>query len=604
MAEDLQWMVNFYYEQELRSVYMNGIFNSGFKPGIYNADMCIYTNASGQNPTSFGNGSGVYLFIKKGTTLVFSNKYTRDENGRYYSDFNSPGGYIIKTVAYQDISVELITLGSAFSPSVVYFLGNGAASGGLVAPKKFYIMATMTYSSTENVQSPRPVFYLALDRFLDNDQLVVPAPGGDLYSETGDTADYNMYYLMYPTNLEYQIPDGSTSYGGRAADTLDTFSHLVIGEVTNISGQDRAYISTQSGAGDWIDINVNNQLINGATQWVRDHAFIGRGFPGYRQSYLANKNNESPELIPNLFNEATLTQSHSTDPLESLDLSRLYLDARDIFDGDILHTTETDYRFPLGIGNFPNPGESRNILYKLDYDLLENGTYNTTPIDMKTDMVKKGIIPSSGTGTKKVLTSDIIFLSTRMKYSNLPDNDLLNIFNSDQTDNVEIVPFRWYSNCPSDVNFMNPICDNDGDSSSTSTMFDSLNGSKQIVPLDLAESNIRRLLRLVENKNIIPRVIDYIRQHPDESPFISPVDTTTLIPAAIVFRKFDVSYADGAVTEITPVDNASRVPDGTSPGKYNPANILNFFDLQFKTNRLNPIDFKVDNLYSVLPVIN
>ena len=64
MEIDKSWMTTFIYEQDLRSYYMNNILYSLLHTGVYNADLSI----------SSYNGI-LFLNIKKGTTLVFSNDY-------------------------------------------------------------------------------------------------------------------------------------------------------------------------------------------------------------------------------------------------------------------------------------------------------------------------------------------------------------------------------------------------------------------------------------------------------------------------------------------------------------------------------------------------
>ena len=64
MEIDKSWMTTFIYEQDLRSYYMNNILYSLLHTGVYNADISISSN----------NGI-LFLNIKKGTTLVFSNDY-------------------------------------------------------------------------------------------------------------------------------------------------------------------------------------------------------------------------------------------------------------------------------------------------------------------------------------------------------------------------------------------------------------------------------------------------------------------------------------------------------------------------------------------------
>ena len=77
MAEANGWRTNFYYQQELRSSEMNGIFNSTLVPGVYNADISI---EEAQSSVLFN------ISIAAGTTLVFSNRVCTKSN-KYYRQF-------------------------------------------------------------------------------------------------------------------------------------------------------------------------------------------------------------------------------------------------------------------------------------------------------------------------------------------------------------------------------------------------------------------------------------------------------------------------------------------------------------------------------------
>ena len=71
------WRTNFYYQQDLKSEEMNGVFNSSLIPGVYNADVKISAT------------SGISLFnvnIAAGTTLIFSNR-TCSRDNKYYRQF-------------------------------------------------------------------------------------------------------------------------------------------------------------------------------------------------------------------------------------------------------------------------------------------------------------------------------------------------------------------------------------------------------------------------------------------------------------------------------------------------------------------------------------
>ena len=175
-----EWRTNFYYQQDLKSEEMNGIFNSSLIPGVYNADVRISETDS------------MSLFdinIAAGTTLIFSNR-TCSRNNKYYrqfADFSNLAKYnyyTIKSTAETDLVATVPPVGRRFT-----------------LPDRFYLVAVMPYGDPRN---DSPIFKLA-----------EPANGvGDpLIKEINATDDS---YIFYDG-----LPDG---------DFGDTVAYLIIGE--------------------------------------------------------------------------------------------------------------------------------------------------------------------------------------------------------------------------------------------------------------------------------------------------------------------------------------------------------------------------------------
>ena len=262
---------------------------------------------------------------------------------------------------------------------------------------------------------------------------------------------------------------------------------------------------------------------------------------------------------------------------------------------------------------------------------------------MKDDF--KTLYPEISAGIQKVvdgsngsyydfLLSDIIFLTTRSEYSNIDDLSLEQMFSTsyENHNKMKVVPFRWYSKLsasnsndsmfnPSVLNDTLPAVGSENNYSTTEPSDDTrpvgyeyLDSDESIagycIPLDINILNTDRLYSIIRNKNIIPTVIDYMRQHPEKSPYLNPVEATSLIPAAIIFRKIRCRRiaAGNSGIEFKAFDFCSSLPkrsdQAVTSGRFHPANVLSFFDLQYKANQLNPINFKSDNIYKVLPVIN
>ena len=284
------WMTTFYFQQDLRSYFMNGLLNAGFRPGVYNADIALYTTYKG---TSGASESGIYAIIKKGTTLIFSNALTKDTV--YHRDFTGVGSYLIKCVALEDVTITLAELSgpSSATLSTVTTLCGDANSTGVYAQNKIFLTALMKYDpEQEDYGSKEPEFCLA--KISDN-----PTSG-------------NGYYQIINNTVNYALPDGQSS--------VDTdLSYLFLGAL-NTPYSERTYASS----GSWS--NSGSYSL-----WVEDHALVARGLPEYRQALIANNSNNSPDLLiaPNF--------------------KDFYLDTGDVYAGDVFYNKTTSWEDVYGI---------------------------------------------------------------------------------------------------------------------------------------------------------------------------------------------------------------------------------------------------------------
>ena len=149
MAEANGWRTNFYYQQELRSAEMNGIFNSSLVPGIYNADITI------------SNAITSVLFdinIAAGTTFIFSSRMCTKDH-RYYrqfadfSDLSKSEYYTIKATAETNVTAKVPLIGS-----------------GKELPSRFFLVASMPYGPNNGED---PVFKLAVPKKSDDEPFLV-----------------------------------------------------------------------------------------------------------------------------------------------------------------------------------------------------------------------------------------------------------------------------------------------------------------------------------------------------------------------------------------------------------------------------------------------
>lgn len=549
------WMTSFFYEQDLRSLYMNGALNSGFRPGIYNANMCLYTNAD----TAKGN-LGLYLFIKKGTTLIFSNNYTLTSEGYYVRNLDQVGTYLIKCVAQEDISVQLITLTSGSYTNVCEkILGLNTT---YPAAELFYIAATMIYDSENSTGYTVPKFRCVL-----KNTSWTPTP-----SYTSE--DTNFFFTTPDTDV-YKIPDGSVNYS-----TRNLISYLFLGAVKDVNWSAGTYYATTSGK--W-------RAGTPAQDWINNHVFIGRGFPEYRQNLTADKILDSPEVIP--------------DP----NLQTLYLDAPSISAKDRIYSSTTDWRGVYNIGAYTTTGSVK----------FEMRTTDEQNQDLEQQISNFASAHSMSTGSS-ILVSDILFLSSRDRYSNEEGADLKDMFylsedysgivhGFDFRNTLKFHHLRWLSRCSDSFIGLDPAFEKESDRNAADisnithdsyvTTSRALTGTT-IVPLDVSEVNRNRLFSLLKNRNVIPAVINYMRR----AGLLDPLKETDLIPAVVFFRKFVYSGSDW--TSVDLFSSYGHTISGKTYGeRFNPSNILNFFDLQFKTTKINNITTVSPEVFSVLPMM-
>lgn len=226
MAEANGWRTNFYYQQELRSSEMNGIFNSTLIPGVYNADISI---EEAKSSVLFN------ISIAAGTTLVFSNRVCTKDN-KYYRQFagfanlSRSDYYTIKSTAETDVVGMVDTIGT-----------------NVELPPRFFLVAVMPYGLVSNKE---PIFRLA-----------VPLESKDKpYLEEITTGEGS--YVFY---------DGKSLTDG---DLESTTAYLILGEFIRTG---KAVSTNSNAAIDFSDFQAS-------------YTFTRRGLEEYRYGYSTDKN--------------------------------------------------------------------------------------------------------------------------------------------------------------------------------------------------------------------------------------------------------------------------------------------------------------------------
>ena len=226
MAEANGWRTNFYYQQELRSSEMNGIFNSTLIPGVYNADISI---EEAKSSVLFR------ISIAAGTTLVFSNRVCTKGNKYYrqFADFanlSKDSYYTIKSTAETDVTGMVDTIGT-----------------GVTLPPRFFLVAVMPYGLVSNKE---PIFRLA-----------VPLESEDKPYLEEITTGESSYVFYDGKSLTDGDPESATAY-------------LILGEFIRTG---KAVSTNSNAAIDFSDFQAN-------------YTFTRRGLEEYRYGYSTDKN--------------------------------------------------------------------------------------------------------------------------------------------------------------------------------------------------------------------------------------------------------------------------------------------------------------------------
>ena len=255
------WSTSFIFKQDLTSYYMNSLLRSVIRPGIYNANMAlgygIPTVGSGM-----GTGGSLCLFIKEGTTFVFSNDYVYDESLGYrrnFCDFSSKVGEIsdnensciIKSVTLSDISVGL---------------GNG------YDPGLYSIHAYIRYNP------------------LDANNLDTSSPTFILVKEESESEEPRSNYLY--GNQSQRYPSNSEA----GASPLDNGSHAIFDGAKTSDANAEWPLSYYLNLGFvFLDKKTeDNKTLDVVTM------FTGRGLPEYRYSQSMDSSIMAPDMIPDV----------------------------------------------------------------------------------------------------------------------------------------------------------------------------------------------------------------------------------------------------------------------------------------------------------------
>jgi len=211
---------------------MNNLIKGLIKPGVYNLNAAIFTKTN-----EVPGQQGIWIRIKAGTTLVFSNKYDVNNN-KLERDLDGLGSYVVKCVAETDEDYQLA------SPTITasaMFEQAAAGSGASAIPTAF-VYAQFSYEN-DAAASVTPSFKIA-----------APTSNPDV-----------------GTNPLYKLPNE----GMDASLISPEISYLLIGTILDSGLEGVSYAPYNVGS-NW---NTSNPAQD---RWMSCHVFTARGLPEHR----------------------------------------------------------------------------------------------------------------------------------------------------------------------------------------------------------------------------------------------------------------------------------------------------------------------------------
>lgn len=563
MEIDKSWMTTFIYEQDLRSYYMNNILYSLLHTGVYNADISI------------SSSSGIlFLNIKKGTTLVFSNDYVdikkeveeaentlvpdtsstiigRSFNGKSKVSYGRKGESkvsLIKCVALEDMVLRLNYLGALNSLNASTEDRHISANG---FNKSVYIYAVIRYSADGTAYSfIKPEFRL----LINNDSY-----SSDYKKEESVESRY-FYKFMPPTKGtvgKLEVDDGNPP-DGVDSESFSTSARMVnwlmLGIINPI---DREWSSS------------NEYSFDG--NWYKNHVFTGRGIPEYRYSLSLGKEILSPEIM---FDTPCMRKSGERFVNDhKIGYKKIYLDADRIINNGRIYSSTIDWRQFYSVGPFNHISEIQNNTssetQKLNPKLVELSFPSIKELKEYIEDKTKDYIGD-------FVVYDVVFACSR--------NNITNSNGTLSERKLNLISYRGYTNEGNVCQYFDKNLYEDNPSSSES----------RELYLDISSHNVDNLIGAVTNRDFLSIAIEGLRKDGKLDP---NSNGESLIPVCIIFRPF-YKEANGVVKPI-------GIPEGEDYlDCINPVNVLSYFDIAYKMTELNPITVKAQDAFTVIPVMN
>lgn len=648
-SQQSSWSTTFFWEQDLRSLYMNGLLNSVLKPGIYNANIGIFatTGTPELAPTFDLKTPGVYLYLKRGTTFVFSNNYLYKDS-QIIPEFENSGNFLIKSVVLQDTCEPIIQVtsasgqtGSATADLKAFFGYSKQGETAYQPLPEIYLTAMMKFNGegaldTNAGYDSKPVFSWAANK--GDSYINATSQGLDdldaddgpfnfiaslitqkaMYSDYG----YNYYFLdattlnqskyydhLFPAEGKANSEIGPASY--LRGSKYDRTSYLMVGRclrVRSTIGADTAYIGDN---GAWQSLANSS----GASAWNRDYVFTASGLSAYRQEQSPGQVSLRPSLMP-VFDHGPTNKDFNA----KLNTDKAVIDT----DPNSASPKNNFSKFTFNLKDLSIKNKLWSAAFSGDYYtslvLCNSSTVSGTPTYRLVDYSNK----QSELSKPKQTIIDFFYLLLKEKLDRAQGIDKKDLLNSEDFNfEAEIKQFDFITANEQIFNQLcqvAPVTDSDsplklqyestnlllGKSNIPTSRFTSGTASNAIEgqniglgealsPLDISPLNIQRLQTILESSNFLNNVIDYFRQKaPAQLRLNNGSTADILVPLALTFR---------------PILNDNghfKSGDGvaTLAGLVNPANVLDFFSLQAQGSKVHTVSLGDNDLYTILPVMN
>lgn len=256
------WAVNFIYEQDLRSQYMNQLFLEMLQPGVYNPQLYL-------KPDTMNGNTNISLITGVGTTIIFRNGTSSDNMSPWLIKCTATKPLVIDTTGLRVVSnTSDVTSGTEIKDIINAYATESSVKDRLA----YYIFAFMRYhpqKKDKNAYATEPracAYYRTLNE-----------SGEVTFKKVGESIPWA------PKEIKSDI-----SY-------FEEISWVLLGKVNwTLKGKTPA------------------DPISGDVPYHKAMEFIGLGAPSYRHGLYMSKT-QLPTLLPyNLFNNGASSGTTGT----------------------------------------------------------------------------------------------------------------------------------------------------------------------------------------------------------------------------------------------------------------------------------------------------